>query len=50
MNDADKANVVAFYVEIDTYVDVPEKLVDPSDTIVSYIDTSSDEDEEEGNT
>ena len=50
MNDTDKANVIAFYAETNVYIDVPEKYVDPSDTIVSYIDTSSDEDEEEGNT
>lgn len=42
MNDTDKANVVAFYAEIDSYYDVPEHLVDPQDTVITYLDNSDD--------
>ena len=47
MNDTDKANVVAFYAEIDSYYDVPEDLVDPQDTVITYLDDSDDEDSDE---
>lgn len=47
MTDEDKKNVMAFYVEIDSFHDVPEGFVQSGDEVVSYIETT-DEDEETG--
>ena len=47
MTDEDKVNVVAFYIETDAYYDVPEHLVEPGDTVVSYLDPPDESEDDE---